>query len=170
MRNLNSYIPKAEEILQSCNIPYGKVESVEPNSRFRARWGDCGYVDRKAKTFKIRISDYLLQDDIPEKSLMDTLLHEYLHTCPGCQNHGTQWKLYAARINARYGYAIKRTNSEKEKEVPEGRIQHRRMERKYAIQCCRCGKVFRYARRTKAYATPYRYHCGTCGGSLKRVS
>ena len=41
MRNLNSYIPKAEEILQSCNIPYGKVESVEPNSRFRARWGDC---------------------------------------------------------------------------------------------------------------------------------
>ena len=170
MRELNDYIPKVIHILEACNIPYGDVISVEPNSRFRARWGDCGYIDRKAKTFRIRISTYLLDEAVPEQALLDTLLHEYLHTCPGCQNHGAQWKLYAAKINARFGYSIKRANSEEEKGVPAGVVQHRRMERKYAIQCCGCGKVFRYARMTGACKSPERYHCATCGGKLQRVS
>ena len=170
MRNLEAYIPKTIEILQACDIPYGKVVALEPNSRFRARWGDCRYVDRKAQTFRIRISTYLLDEAVPARSLLETLLHEYLHTCPGCQNHGAQWKRYAAKINARYGYSIKRINSEKDKEVPDGMIQHRHMERKYIMQCCGCGKLFRYARRSRVYNMPERYHCGTCGGKLRKVS
>lgn len=168
MKNLENYIPEVTTILQDCGIPYGNVVSVEPNSRFRARWGDCTY-NRITGEFRIRISTYLLEDDIPDRALLDTLLHEYLHTCPECQNHGAVWKRYAAKINARYGYAIKRINSEKEKEVPEGRIQHRHMERKYQLQCCGCGKIIRYARRTGTYMSPGRYRCATCGGKLQRA-
>lgn len=166
MKDLGNFAARAEKVLKECGIPYGRVESVMENDRFRTRWGDCGRI-KGSHSFRIRINPVLLRDDVPEKALLETILHEYLHTCPGCQNHGTRWKQYAARINVRYGYQIKRCDSEEDKGIQKGLIKQAK--RKYAIKCQHCGMVYRYSRKGKAYMHPEEYHCGRCGGKLTKT-
>ena len=95
--------------------------------------------------------------------LRATLLHELLHTCYGCQNHGKRWKAYAQRVGEALGVEITRT-------VPlEGPAQPLRQEPvKYLLQCQSCGRLIPRRRLSKAVKYPSRYRC-PCGGKLRRV-
>lgn len=48
-----------------------------------------------------------------EKIIQMTIVHELLHTCEGCFNHGAKWKYYAEVMNNKYGYQITRIYSHK---------------------------------------------------------
>lgn len=145
-----------------CNIPYGNILKIEPNTRAKRRWGQCKKVPGG---FEINISTRLLVDDVDEKSLMDTVLHEVLHTCPNCMNHGKTWKEYARRLNKKFGYDIKRCTSSEEKGIePTSREQ----DYKYIVKCENCNLKYYYLRRgevirqIQANPNHHRCSCGRC--------
>lgn len=131
----------AKHVCDSVNIPYREIVSTKVNKRAKSRWGMCRYVGKEQ--FEIEISDRLLQPGVSNKALMDTLLHEILHTCKDCMNHGKVWKMYARRLNE-IGYDIKCTASAAEKNIKEEPVIRRY---RYTVTCERCGHVYKYQRR-----------------------
>ena len=114
---------------------------------------------RKEGAFTIQVSARLRQPEL----LRNTLLHELLHTCYGCQNHGKRWKAYAQKVGQALGVDIRRTAAVEGPWVPL-----RREEVKYLLRCQSCGRVIPRRRRSKAVEHPERYRCA-CGGKLERV-
>lgn len=164
MRNLMEYANFCMEMLDEIAVPYRKVETFTVNTR-ASRWGLCSLRDGK---FYIQINVTLLDERNGEDGLINTLLHELLHTCPGCMNHGPNWKYYAERVRKIYGYDIKRTSDNDEKEVTTGNLNYKRREYKYFIYCEKCGKLM--ARRKRACHLTDNLglyqHGGTCHGKL----
>lgn len=156
---LNALCRELAEQLAALKIPVSNkiAPEVRVNSRAKRRLGCCyaqdgGYV--------IEVSAGLLED---RERLRQTLVHELLHTCPGCRNHGERWKSYARRVNEAWGMEIRRLAP------AEGPTEPLRREKvKYILQCTRCGREFPRSRMSKAVKYPGRYRC-PCGGALRRV-
>ncbi len=134
-----------------------KINSmVVVNSRAKSRFGRC---ISDGKGYTIELSDRL--KNAPEISCRQTIAHELIHTCKGCMNHGSLFKLYADRMNQAYGYHISRTNSCEEMGVDApGNYA------KYVIICEKCGCEIKRNRRSSLVDAPSRYRC-KCGGTLK---
>ena len=158
-QELDALLAELSAQLRELGIPLGKhiAPQVEVNTRAQRRLGGC---IRKEGAFTIQVSQRLL--DQPEL-LRNTLLHELLHTCYGCQNHGKRWKAYAQKVGQALGVDIRRTALVEESWVPL-----RREEVKYLLRCQSCGRVIPRRRRSKAVEHPERYRCA-CGGKLERV-
>lgn len=133
------------------------LPQVQVNTRAKRRLGCCRF---REGTYTIEVSAGILQS--PDL-LKETLLHELLHTCPGCRNHGPLWKSYAAVVNQALGTSIQRTVK-----VEEAFSPLRREEVKYVLRCQSCGREIKRLRMCKVVKTPWRYRC-LCGGKLKRV-
>ena len=162
MRDLETYAVTCMEMLDDLSIPYGKILEVTPNTRAGSRWGQC----RKTPAgYSININADLLREANDERGLMNTLLHELLHTCPGCMNHGKIWKGYAEQVRLAYGYDVKRCSSAEEKGVTEKTVG-RKEDYKYFCRCEKCGYVFKYKRMCKTVENPGRYIHTDCGGRL----
>lgn len=152
----------ATDMLDYLGIEYGDIESLEVNTRAKTRWGQCLY-NRLTGSFKISVSSRLLEDDEKsEKGLLNTVVHEILHTCEGCQNHGSKWKYLADKVNAEFNLGIKRCNSAAEKGV-EDNYQYQRMAVKYKLECPECGHI--YSRRKMCFPVKHPEKCGCtlCG-------
>lgn len=156
---LNAQLAALAEELRGMGVPISREISpqVEVNSRAQRRLGCC---IQKEGAFTIQVSARLL--DQPEL-LRNTLLHELLHTCYGCQNHGKRWKAYAQKVGQALGVDIRRTAAVEESWEPL-----RREEVKYLLRCQSCGRVIPRRRKSKAVEHPERYRCA-CGGKLERV-
>ena len=109
MKNFQNYIDECIEMCKKANIELGHIEQFVINSRAKARWGYCRLI--ATNSYIIEISNELLRDDTSEEGLKKVILHELLHTCKGCLNHGQKWQTLASKINLRYGYNITRTDS-----------------------------------------------------------
>ena len=155
-----------EDCLKMCDelqIPYKKIRKVTINYRAKKRWGFCKQVDGQ---FNIEISNRLLNEDADEKALKTTILHEILHTVPGCMNHGRAWKYYAGILNQKFGYNIKRTTSAKEKGVEDISVT---LTPKHKFVCQKCNaEVVRY-KESKFTQNHTKYSCAVCGGRFKMV-
>lgn len=160
---------KLEAALETCRrqcdalrIPYGKVNAIYPSTKVNRRWGMCYY---RPYGSDIEISKVLLDSKVEEIHLLDTVMHELLHTCPGCQNHGAQWKRYATMVNTAYGYHVKRGSSYAEMGLtdPEEKTA------KYRFKCQSCGAVITRQRASAFTRNPDGYRCGACRGKLVRV-
>ena len=163
MRDLMSYASFCMEMLDEINIPYSKVEKFTVNTRAR-QWGLCSLRDGK---YYIQINVTLLDERNGEDGLINTILHELLHTCPDCMNHGAQWKFWAEKVRKAYGYNIKRTSDNDEKEVTTGNLNYHQREYKYHVYCEKCGKlVTRRKRRSDLLDNLGRYVHSGCGGKL----
>ena len=95
-QELDALLAELSAQLRELGIPLGKhiAPQVEVNTRAQRRLGCC--VCREGR-FTIQVSARLLED---APLLRATLLHELLHTCYGCQNHGKRWKAYAQRVDS----------------------------------------------------------------------
>lgn len=165
-RLVNSYCDALEK-LNNIGIDCGEVTELQVNTRAKRRWGQCKY-NTQTGTFFISISSKLLEEDVPDSALYDTLVHEMLHTCEGCLNHGNEWKELADKVNAVYGFNIKRTTSAEEKGLTSEVYEP--MPVKYLIKCPNCGHV--YKRRKMCYPVKHPEECGCthCGHwGLQRV-
>ena len=140
---LENALKWAEIIFKDCGIQHGNITSIKVNTRAKTRWGFC---KKEGRGYVIEIASILLAEGVKKSALMDTLLHEMLHTCSGCMNHGTLWKRYANIINTKYGYHIKRVTSSAEKGMEPQTIS----QAKYKIECLGCGTVNYYLRRSRA--------------------
>ncbi len=133
---------------------------VSVNSRAKKRFGMCIL---KNGRYTIELSSRLL--DAPELSCRQTIAHELIHTCPGCDNHGTLFKKYAAVMNRKYGYNIRRTNSNEEMGLEN---TSNNAYYKYILECQKCGARIKRMKYSSVVADPSRYTC-ICGGKLKRI-
>ena len=146
--------------VKNVGITPGTIKSWSINTRARKRWGYCK--KELDGTYTIQIAQQLLTDDrISEKACKETIIHEILHTCRGCMNHGEKWKAYAQLMNRTYGYNIKRITTGIEKGVED--YQPKRMTIKYVFTCGGCGAKI-YRKRKSKFTRYYRnYICTRCG-------
>ena len=140
MKDLDFYTRYAKSILLSLNIPFVDC-SVSTNPRLTKNWGYCHY-NGCTKTYAITLNPILIDDTVSDDALMNTLLHEYLHTCPKCMRHTGMWKHYAELVNNRYHYNIKRCTSSAEKG-----IEIETMKYNWAVACPNCNHEWHYQKR-----------------------
>lgn len=106
-----------------------------------------------------------------ERAIRNTLIHELLHTCPGCLNHGQKWKAYARIVQNRFGYNIVRAGGDKdEASALEAARREKRAgyQTQYLLVCTKCGQEFIRYRKSNLVLHPEKYRC-KCGGTIERV-
>ena len=82
-------------------------------ARIRGKRNSTFLVEGKQPLFQISVARSECSD---ERDMMDVLLHEVIHTCPDCQNHGKQFKQIAAKANQTYGSNVQTTKKDPEAE------------------------------------------------------
>ena len=132
------------------------IPSVRLNRRARTRFGCCIRRDGK---YIIELSAQLAEQG-SEDAILQVLVHEVLHTCCGCSNHGARWKGYAQRMNDAYGYHIRRTDNYSELGIEDNRPV------RYYVVCGKCGRSIPRMKRSPLVDHPERYRCA-CGGVLR---
>lgn len=167
MRNINDYAKRCMTELDDIGIEYGNIIEFKVNTRAKKRWGQCKAVPGG---YSINISAILLDERNDEQGLKNTIIHELLHSCKGCMNHGENWKRLAAKVNRAYGYNIKRCSSADEKGVQEEtRPIKTTREIKYIVKCNGCGHTYTRTKMSKLIQHPEHYRCGCCGGKLSVI-
>lgn len=126
MKNLHELTEECVQILNALQIPAKVNTLVRYNGRIRKKWGYCK--KNPDGTFEISIASVLGEDEVPKKTTMSVILHEFLHTCPGCFNHGKQWKAYAKQIKQSYNIKIRTTSDAEDMKVKSH----------YYIKCRKC--------------------------------
>ena len=159
-------------ILRELHIPFadGDVNSivaVEVNPRLRSAVGRCCIVKTYfcgERDFKIELNPAVVEDSVPDSELETTLLHELLHTCPDCWNHGKTWSYYAERVNRAYGYNVARLIDCETAEQRRDKIEPY----KYKVICKSCGQVVDKRKRIcDVVRYPSLYKHRNCGGALR---
>ena len=159
-KKLVDAVHEGMRICEELHIPIGCITEIEANPRLKSTWGRCKKLTHY--TYRIEIKSRLLESDVPHEVLMNTVLHELIHTCKNCMDHGEVFKRYAARLNAK-GWEISTYVSQADmRAVPEPEPNYR-----YKVTCEACGHVWKYKTRGKVVrclqADPTSCTCG-CGG------
>lgn len=157
MRDLQRYAYLGEAMLDRLKIKYAKNTKYVVNSRAQSRLGLC---KKQGDKYTVEISSKLLDERVSEQLLIETVLHEQLHTCYGCMKHTGRWKQLAQKVNAAYRLNIVR--AAEEEAVPED-LQPKP---KYIIKCQSCGAEIHRQRLSPVVKNPSRYRCGKCRGKL----
>ena len=162
MKDFEVLKEKALKDVKNAGIQIGNIVSWEINKRAKTRWGQCKMnVDG---TYSIQIAAVLLTDDrISEKAVLETMIHEILHTCKGGMKHSGTWKRYAEIMNRIYGYNIKRVTKGSEKGVED--YKSTPMTIKYVFVCKGCGATIYRKRESKFTRNYRRYLCTRCGAA-----
>lgn len=151
-------------MLLSLGIPLGKVDALNVNSKMSSSWGYChqtGY-----NHFSIDIAERLMIS--ADDSGVDlVVIHELLHTCKDCFNHGAMWKHYGNTVCNSYGFNITRLTSAEEVNSDSVELIKQGY---YACQCLTCGKVISKKTECRFIKHPEYYSCGVCGGAFIRIS
>ena len=159
MERLQELYQEAIRIVQDECFPLEPIEDVCYVKEMSA-WGRCHHEHGISTIF---VSPQLLE--AAEKSILETLLHELVHATLGCHNHGSIWKSRVEKLNRKYGFHIKRTNSPEDKGVSDDYYNHY----KYVFQCQDCGYKIGYKKQTKFVKHPDWYSCGKCGGKFSQI-
>lgn len=164
MKDLYEVMNECKRDIESLGIELGEVCKLSVNKRAQTRWGLC----RGCKgVYEISISSRLLDDEVDDMALKNTMAHELLHTIKGGNGHKGEWKRCAELMNRTYGYNIKRCTSADEKGVLSS---NREKKIKYILECSNCGQKYDYIRKTKVInaflyngkEAKVRYRCGVC--------
>lgn len=158
MKNLNVLFEQAMYIVESCGIETGDIANVTINTRAKTRWGQCRKMGGR---YYINISSRILADEVDTHATMETIIHEILHTCYGCMNHGKNWKRLANIITRETGLQITTTSSAERFGLEE------EVRNNYIFVCEKCGQVIRRNRKSKFVKNYRLYRCGKCGGELR---
>lgn len=123
---------------------------VEFNNRKNSRvLGMCTYIGTldEIPRYKITINKAYLQNSDPQ-SVHDTIVHEVLHSIPGCMNHGEKWSYYARQfMTALPQFNISRcTNNEGFNNYLKKAME---TQAKYTIICKKCGARFYKTRKSQ---------------------
>ena len=150
--------------LRNIGIPISNnIEDVVINTRAKARFGACKVRKNRLgqKKYIIEISKEILGCETEDIS--SVLVHELLHTCKGCFNHGKKWKSYCEIVENQLGYSIERTSRYEDLGLkrPEAKEQV-----KYMVKCKGCGMEFPRKRMCNLVKNTEAYRCGKCGDIL----
>ncbi len=87
--------------LDALNVPISKDILFKTNTGF-SRFGFCKKTPRGETAFVIAINKWF-EDDL---GLIETIMHELVHTVDGCYNHGAKFHKIAEMINQEYNLNI----------------------------------------------------------------
>lgn len=142
--------------------PSKNIIAVKENRRAKKRLGCCKKEKRAMQDFFIIEISTVLKDESDER-IKEVMLHELLHTCKGCFNHGKAWKALAEKVNQSYGYHISTYADANYLETVRPQSEPYR----YAIVCTRCGNIGYRRKKSKVITQIKNYRCSKCGGSLQ---
>ena len=163
MRNLKEYSEYCMEMLKEIGIPYAENIRFSVNYRAKKRWGQTRQCPGR---YEISINSCLLDESIKDDGLVNTILHELLHTCPDCMNHGAEWKKWADEVWKAYHIEIKRCSSADEKGIDPA-LQESAY--RYVYRCTGCGQMVKRMRASRFTQYPHLFRCGKCGGNFEAV-
>lgn len=162
MKNLDAMFEKYYQFLCDCglDLPERNRLEIAVNTRAHSFYGVTRRVKGRPGCFKIEINKDLLDDRNPNTPLVETIIHELLHTIPGCFNHGEKWQGIVDTINQHTGLHISRTSTIEDK----GLVVFSRPDRAplYRVTCPACGRSIEYRRAAKVILHPERFVCGYC--------
>ena len=142
------------------------ITEVKSNGRLRTVLGKCKY-NRRTGNYSIEINTCLLTDEAETQAAKETIIHELIHTCPGCMNHGYEWKRRGDRASRMLGYNVSRLTSV---DVLEAQgVEVKQETYKYALVCDNCNKEYKFKRLCGKLEYPSRYKCGRCNGNLHTI-
>lgn len=114
--------------------------------------------DGHTPVYTITISRYI--DTLSLQEIKDVMMHELIHTIPGCFNHSAQFTRFADMINHKsqqiYHVQTRYKGSTFQQNTPY----------KYVIECSHCGQRLYRTRKSTITEHPGRYRC-TCGGKFQ---
>lgn len=150
-----------------------KVVSISVNPRLSRALGRCVQswdAWNRCYIFKIEIQPNMLADGLEDRVPKNTIMHELIHTCKGCFNHGPEFQSRAGIVNRRLGYNV-HTTSDSEQLKAAG-VVLKETAYNYGIVCDKCGYMVQKRKRwssTLERIGDFR-HGGMCGGNLHVVS
>lgn len=156
-KELDALLEKAIAQVAEAGLKPGRIERTVYLTRAKKTYGKCSSTP---DGFTIHISKFFKDNVL--KEVMQTLVHEVLHTLDGCMNHGPQWRSAAEIMNTKYGYEISRCNSMEMANLTE---EDKKAEKKYVIECQSCGALIYRERKSKLVTETHFYTC-KCGGQL----
>ena len=163
MKNLNRLFAIAKSNLDSIGIEYGDIVGIVVNTRAKSRWGQCKIVNGTQRNewfdqeFEINISNRILDDNIDDDKVISVIIHEILHTCYGCMNHGRKWKELADLVNDCYScYRIETTQS-----CSYFGLNAKEERAKYSTYKIQCGNCHNEFYRNRLFNTNTCF-CGKC--------
>ncbi len=134
-------ILSAEEKLDRLGIKYGVIDSWRINARAKKRFGQC---KNSRGVFAIEISDRIFEAG--DRAVEEVIMHELLHSCEGCMNHGALWKKYADMANREFGFHISATASDVQYGIDGGMEEK---EYKYIFRCAECKRTQGYYKKCR---------------------
>lgn len=150
---LNKILQKAILQVSSAGIKPGNIQPEVGEIKGVTTFGLCKKINTiKGIEFSILINPVLYAN---EDSLMETMVHEVLHTVDGCDNHGKLWVENANIMNNKYGYHISRCSSYEEKGLV-------RPDPKYKLKCNCCGEVYNKNALRKKFIQDFNYYFCSC--------
>lgn len=168
--NLMEVYRQCVKEMKSINMdisPY--IVSVEVNYRLTRALGRCiSHWDGCPDWYRIEINPCLVESGVEVKALKNTIMHELLHTCPLCMNHGPEWKRRADVVNKLLGYRVQRQTEISRLEAQGVKLNMG--EWKFAMVCNDCGHMFKRKRWCKTLENSDNYRCGVCHGKLHVIS
>jgi len=159
MKDLYTIANECLQELDNIGIEYGTIKEFRINKRAKSFYGQC---IKKPEGFIIEIITDMLADDVPDIELKDTIIHEILHTCENCFNHGKPWKNVADKVNKAYGYNISRLANFEIKTETKPKVI------KYRLHCVGCGQTYERTKKSRFTENPQYYRCGECHGEIVR--
>jgi len=170
LRDLNQYANECMRELDLIGIPYCKPKRWKSSKKMTRTYGNCKsvrYLDGTVKEIKeIAINEWLLDEEIPDIILKNTIMHELIHTINHCGNHGNEFQKYAKIVSSNLGYRIQTYVSKEESKIVSER--HKPKDYSYFVYCPNCGLEYGYRIKSYAWKHPEKCYCGKCGGTIKR--
>lgn len=163
MKDYMAMFNKAMDVVESLGIETGFIVDVKLNYRAKNRFGQCRK-NNLDNTYSLNFNHLIFSDESDEDEVMNTLIHEILHTCEGGMTHKGEWKRLANIVNANTKYNITRCTS-----YASFGIEKPKKEKKhnYVFVCEDCGQVIVRERASNFTKNYHAYRCGKCGGDFR---
>ena len=109
---MDNYVYKVnthyKELIKDCiekckaiDIPISTSITFRENTGY-SRYGYCKKTAYRDSDYVIAINKWFVYDE----AIIATIMHELIHSCRGCYNHGEKFHLYAMKIRAHYGIKV----------------------------------------------------------------
>ena len=175
-------IVEVKKVMDVLDIPYSKNVTVKTDSDFYRTFGKhmktsvmgvC-YI-QNMHTLDENVYTIYVQSGLGIKNTLETLFHEFIHTCKGCANHGKLFRAYADKVNRYINENYPEYNGKFHSGYHEGAFENPeyiKSKFKYVIVCQGCNKRNYFARKSKTYMNILscsmhhqmsNYHCAVCG-------
>ena len=161
---IDNALAVGNQILGGCVKSYCEpyIYKVEVKEKSKSYWAKIGRNSKKHSGYFLRIGglfNLIPDEELAKIRFQSTIIHELIHTIPGCMNHGSKFQRICYLVNKKYPQYRLQTATGAE----DFGIQLDEPTPKYKIICKCCGKEYLYQRKPKLNINMYK--CSKCGKS-----